>query len=203
MADPTTKAISGNAIKNNGGTLRYGGNAAVNAQRPTITNVPSLTEFAWYENRGGSRVPPALSLAQQAANAGLTGDQHQFMHQPISGGTYAVMAKGQYLTRRIATQIAGLANTTLLSGASNWSQRRSIFKTLQDRFTQLSAWSWTSSSAGATRQTVPTITNTYTNINTAFATDNAAAPSRAVPGQLVYRDGSPTPKQDNYKAKTE
>ena len=36
----------------------------------------------------------------------------------------------------------------------------------------------------------------------ASGVDNAANPTQAVPGELVYRDGSPTPIQDEYQAKT-
>jgi len=34
------------------------------------------------------------------------------------------------------------------------------------------------------------------------ATDDAANPTRAIPGELVYMHGALTPKQDDYKAKT-
>ena len=36
----------------------------------------------------------------------------------------------------------------------------------------------------------------------ATSTDEAAAPTASVPGELVYLQGSPVPKMDNYKAKT-
>jgi hypothetical protein len=35
-----------------------------------------------------------------------------------------------------------------------------------------------------------------------FGTDDAANPTKSVPGELVYRDGSPTPVTDTYKPKT-
>ena len=37
---------------------------------------------------------------------------------------------------------------------------------------------------------------------TTAATDDAANPTRAIPGELVYMYGALTPKQDDYKAKT-
>lgn len=36
---------------------------------------------------------------------------------------------------------------------------------------------------------------------TSVANDSAGDPTRAVPGEFVYRDGGATPKQDDYKAK--
>lgn len=64
----------------------------------------------------------------------------------------------------------------------------------------------TNQTATAFRTGFNMFTNTYVSgVNTqtdVFADDNAALPTRSVPGQLVYQIGSKVPVTSNYKAKT-
>jgi len=64
----------------------------------------------------------------------------------------------------------------------------------------------TNQTATAFRTGFNMFTNTYvsgvTTETDVFSDDNAALPTRAVPGQLVYQVGSKVPVTSNYKAKT-
>lgn len=64
----------------------------------------------------------------------------------------------------------------------------------------------TNKTATAFRDGFNMFTNTYVNgvttVTDTFADDNAALPTRSVPGQLVFQIGSKVPFTSNYKAKT-
>lgn len=117
----------------------------------------------------------------------------------VSGGTFAYGDRDGVAMRTTST-LAGVSNTALLSGSNVPSLTRSIHKleTLRTR-----------------RFTTAIRANKYNRVTGQFeagfpvvavdslATDTAATPSRAVPGQLTYKLGQPNPVTNNdYKAKT-
>ena len=115
-------------------------------------------------------------------------------------GCLAFMTAGSYVIRRVTTTLANLAKTTLQSGGSDYGIRRSIHKLEAMRTlrvaTAIRAGYWNFYSA--TWSTQPTNAN---DIST-WGTDEAATPSYAVPGELVYKTSKPAPVQDNYEART-
>jgi len=126
----------------------------------------------------------------------------------LGAGNFNTMTKNKYVATKLTEELAGVANTTLMSGASDFGTRRSIHKFEAVRNTFLHSWTWTSTGEG-----VLAYTNTKNNSTTGLygiteATDapstgdQAATPTRAVPGELVYRTGSPAVTMDNYKEKT-
>jgi hypothetical protein len=179
---PQTTAKAG-AVKNNGGTLRYGG-AANTANGSPITNIPALSEFGYNTGKNGAIVPGPSTTAGT--------------DKPLSGGTFAYkMQSGVYMVRRIATTVNGSANTSIYSGASDYG-RNSIHRSEKDRRTKLGGISWVI----ATGDNHPTFSYTRTDALTTFSQDEAARPTRAIPGEFVFRDGSPTPSQKDYPART-
>ncbi len=115
----------------------------------------------------------------------------------VSAGNFATMTKGRYIIRKVTSTIAGVANTTLLTGASDFGERQSINKIESVRNTFLHALTWTSDKDGQ-----PTYSFTKTDSLDNFAQDDAARPSLAVPGELVYRTGSPSVTLADYSEKT-
>lgn len=126
----------------------------------------------------------------------------------LGRGNFATMTKGKYVAKKLTEELAGVANTVLVTGASDFGQRRSINKFEAVRNTFLHSWTWTSTGEGVLAYTYTKNNSTTGLYDIADATDdpttgdNAAMPTRAVPGELVYRHGSNTPVQANYRAKT-
>lgn len=115
-------------------------------------------------------------------------------------GDFATMTAGRYVARRLngnSNFLRGIASTLLQSGASDYQIRRSIHK-VETAFrhdgvaTAMRAGFWDSVNGVFT--TAPTATNTSVgDVSGATVTDgtadNAASPTRAIPGELVYREG--------------
>lgn len=175
----TTKAIEENAIKNNGATVLYGGNVPSNATR--VTNVIGMTAVGYHSGKHGSVVPNDVDSGIYPVN---------------NAANFAKMVPGKYIAMKQTTELAGSATNVLLFG-DNAGGHRSIHKIEEMRTSKLSAWSVATTSEGGARTTY-----TYSNLNLGFNEDNAARPTRAVPGELTYQKGSNTPVNDDYKPRT-
>jgi len=103
----------------------------------------------------------------------------------------------QSVIRGVTTSLAGISNTTMQSPASNYG-RNSIHKVITVRTnkvaTAIRAGYWNFYSG--TWSTQPSLSEDSTD----FGTDDAANPSYAVPGELVYL--TPSVVTENYDAKT-
>jgi hypothetical protein len=115
----------------------------------------------------------------------------------VSAGVLAYQAKTKYVIRRVSTTIGGVANTILLSGASN-KLKRSIHKigaTIQ-------TWRITTAMrAGYYDMVNGTFTTPPTNGTDSIASDDAANPTRAIPGELTYKYAKPLPVMADYSAR--
>lgn len=115
----------------------------------------------------------------------------------LSAGTFSYNNQ-RPVAKRVTTTVSGTSNTFLQSGASKPDNVRSIHKleTVRTRrlTTAIRAGEW--NIYAGTFGVDPTVA-----VDT-FATDEAATPTRSVPGELTYKTGAPVPVQDNYKAKT-
>lgn len=114
----------------------------------------------------------------------------------LSGGNFGLMTVEKYVIRRVTTELAGVANTNLLSGGSDFGNRHAIHKNerMVSTFLKTLQWDVTSSEA-------PTYTLTKSNQDVTLNNDEAARPSLATPGELVYRNGKPQPVQADYEVK--
>lgn len=176
-------------IDNDQGTIRAGGNIA------------STDRFsADAVNLGVSRVITIASGTDGLDKA------------PLDAGTYN---GGDQVIRRVTNDLAGVANTALLSGGSNSANRPFDIKQVRKVHTyyyktavRTGGWHEYSGvfspavSVGDTGIWSQATDTDVTSVIYSSGVDNAANPTAAIPGELVYRDGSPTPNQDDYAAKT-
>lgn len=117
----------------------------------------------------------------------------------VSGGTFAYNDRDG-VAMRTTSELAGVSNTSLLNGSNVPSLVRSIHKleTLRTRrFTTAVRANKYNRYTGQFEAGFPVVAVD------SLATDTAATPSRAIPGQLTYKLGQPAPVSNNdYKAKT-
>ena len=175
----TTAGAAHGGKRNNGATVLKGGAIDNSA---TVTNAPYTEITAPNNTQGHGSRPYEGASWNQKANA---------------SGSFAVMTPGKYVTRKIAEELAGVANTVLLFGSSDYG-RRSIHVKTNRRSYQITDWSYITGAAQG-----------VTTSNDDFGDDHAATPTRAIPGELVYTDHAipktgalAVPLQDDYKPKT-
>lgn len=191
--------------KNNGGTAV--GIAGKGSDSP-MTKAISVYELA--DDVGadiGSKV-----VAKTGTGAATT--DRVGVTKAVSAGTLAFTANAtQWIMRggNVATTIGGVANTVLVGGGSDYDG--SINDNIHQLVTTRTLGSGNGSFNFYARPSTD-ITPNYTKGDLAgvlvefvqidgvtAATDDAATPTRSVPGELTYRFGGPLPKQDDYKAK--
>ena len=123
----------------------------------------------------------------------------------LSAGTFSHSNQSP-VAKRVTTELAGgVSNTFLQSGASKPGLTRSIHKleVLRTRrlTTAIRAGKW-NIFKGAFLNNQNQSVDAPTVATDSLSSDNAATPTRAVPGELTYKTGAPVPVQDDYKAKT-
>lgn len=131
---------------------------------------------------------------------------------PLSAGAFNA---GDQVIVRVTTDLAGVSNTYLQGGSSNSANagqsihQKAVISTYYYK-TAVRTGGWNEYS-GVFSPAVTVANSGGWDIGAGLdksavlavsGVDNAANPTQAVPGELVYRDGSPTPVQDEYKAKT-
>ena len=133
---------------------------------------------------------------------------------PQTGGDFATMTEGRYIMRRGGANteyVAGVADTTLRSGGSEYGIRRSINarSTVRGPLTATAIRNnqWSEfSGAWTTDPTASTDGFGDVSGNTSGGTDQAVTPTGLIPGELVYMAGNSNtilvPKQDDYKVRT-
>lgn len=201
------KAVAANGYKNDGATVVYGG--AVTSGDRVVTNTPGMTTVGYHSGRHGSKVPSAHTSTEIG-----NGTYTRGTFKALAAGDFATQVPGRYIMRRYTQYLANVATNALTFG-SHLVARRSIHKLERLRTTFLSARTWTAPSGNnASGDPKSTTTYTYTesdqnnllyspNTGGFDGTDNAARPTLAVPGELVYIQGNPNaPKQADYPEKT-
>lgn len=205
MASTTVK---GAGKKNNGGTIVNAGNVAPNSPVTSTLGLNELHANADY----GSKV---------VANDGTGGSTSDpwGVTKAVSGGTLAyypsAVAGERNFILRAAGDSASKVNNTATSvlnvpGAEYAGvDRSSIHKLVSTRRLGSDADATFNILARPSTQVVPGRTkgtgagnaNNYVNMAGSTANDDAATPTRSVPGELTYMFGSITPKNDSYKAR--
>lgn len=155
------------------------------------------------KNRGGSivragNVNTSLAQAVSTSYAPVGAFGSVVVPASVTVNDYATTAAGGTIAKNTQRPQGMKLSDPLKSGALFPSLIRSIHKleTLRTRrlTTAIRAGYWNIYTGQFT--TPPTVATD------SLANDNAATPTRAVPGDLVYRTGKPTPVVDTYKAKT-
>ena len=181
----TTKCISSNSIHKNNGTVVMGGN--VSATGP-VTNAPAGLVFARHQRASyGSQITTNLDQVAKA----------------LSSGTLAKMVAGKYVMMggNVTTSLAGvdLAAAKTLSGNTGVKHSIHSVEKVWTRRIVTAGWNYVTGKP----LTSPTVNeDEYKNLDSGTYTDQAAHPSRAVPGEFVYMFGGKRVQLDNYKAKT-
>ena len=122
---------------------------------------------------------------------------------------------GDQVIRKVTNDIAGASNTVLLTGGSNSANRPFSIKQVaaassHQYKTAVRTGGWQEYS-GVFSPAVKVVSSGFwsqatdtdtSSVIKSSGVDNAANPTKTVPGELVYRQGGKLPKQDDYKAKT-
>lgn len=208
-------AASGNGAapsveKNNGGTVLGGGNISTTGPMTKNLSINSLAD-----NVGkaiGSKVIAKVGTGSQYTDrVGVSGA----VPGSVTAGTTVLGYKAnstEWVMKggNVTVTLGGVANTTLIGGQSGPKPDRDGINQIQRTRTNgtLDIDVLARPSSGIASYVVKTGGGTLKNfIDPAVAggattsADSAGAPTRAVPGELVYMYGSILPKQDNYKAK--
>jgi hypothetical protein len=184
----TDKAISANAVRNNGGTVVYG-NSASNPKG--FTNVLGRTTVGYNRNGGAfnTAVPAASSTAQQASKL-----YYKNVKKGLSSGNYAKMLSRKFVITGVTRDIAGIADLSKLVFGTWATPEQPIHKKENTYTRQVRAVTFSYVTGQPT--TTPVVTND------GFGNDVAARPTRAVPGRLTITIGSKVrdPQRSNYPA---
>lgn len=183
-----------------------------------IDGVSSVTSTSTINNGGVVRMNGATtsdlvrSQSTPTERVGVFGStvlDNDSADKALSSGEFAYNNESP-VAKKVTSSLAGESNTFLLSGASDPSNVRSIHKLevvrtrrlttalRENRFNEVTG----EFDSGYPVVAVDNFYDISTDSLVAGSTDNAAAPTRNVPGELVYKTGAPNPVTDNYKAKT-
>jgi hypothetical protein len=177
-------AISSNPTRNGGSTVLYG-----NASNGTnVTNTPGLS-YQIHSKFGGGIVTRPLTGAQMAG--GTVG--HTF--KALNSGNFAVTLAEKFVIMTKCTELAGVSNSTLNSGAGRMLYRVSIAQQKTSRHTDLITWSTT---RGAGTKTATTTSYTYSNGLITWAEDSEAIVGWGTAGEFSYMIGTRTAKLADY-----
>lgn len=177
-----------------------------------ITNAVTLRDAAddFGESTGSKVVANDGTGAATTDRAGVA--------KGVSGGTLAYDASAtEWIMRggNVATTIGGVSNTVLVSAGSDVA---GAFTATRDNVNEINSTRRLGTGGTFDLLAVPStqITPGFTKgagagnaqnfvapsgAGDVATTDEAAAPTRGVPGELTYRFGAPNPTQDEYKAK--
>lgn len=174
------KAISGNVQRTRGGITIFTP-GTVTSGHSQVTELVSVESTSFI---GGSKGGlPIVSATHGNAKA-------------ISAGTFAYFLKGHWvmLANSITTQLSGVANTALKSGAAQFFRLRFPRKTTyKTHFTSKIEWD-------ANKISGPTYTITKSNQTVSFS-DDASVFSASEPGEFTYMSGSKNPTNAGYQAR--
>lgn len=201
----TTAAKSGGgSSNNNGGTVVGGGNVPAGSPMTKVIGINELKTGSAY----GSQMATDT-------NGGSSNADPKGVTKAVSSGTFAYTpAKGTNFLIRAAGDNAAKVNnvsSTVLSVPGGVSNKGSIHKSVSSR--RLGSYANATFNVlavpngdlfpGRSKGTGAGSNSNFvrTDDGSTAASDDAATPTRSVPGELTYMFGSVVPKQDDYKAK--
>lgn len=128
----------------------------------------------------------------------------------LSGGVFS-HNNTKPISKRLTTSLATVDNTVLESGASQPTITRSIHKFETDtsveyttlfRENKYNEYTGKWDDNGIVTSRTATVAFPGYAVVRSFDSDDAANPTREIPGELIYKTNSPIPVLDNYKEKT-
>lgn len=182
----TQRAITANPIRNNSGTMLGNGTWSTGAVTKQVTLRDSAIEDGY-----GSKVVQAVS-PDSSGNLGTFNSMTNFAH----------FSAGQYMIRRHATTINNVADNTLRFGAADFGLRRPIHSWTGYQRLHITSWDYVTGAATTGGEAGTTVQASGIDGTVGRGADDAANPTDAVPGELVYMVTGATPTQDEYKPRT-
>lgn len=195
------------------GTVINAGNTASDGP---ITNGIAVSELA--DDTGeatGSKVIASVAGGATTDRVGISGAVAGAVVDEVTSLGFNANAT-QWIMKggNVTTTIGGVANTVLAGGGSDYNGAFATRDNIHEiNSTKLLGVGTFNALATPSTQITPNFTKGGTAGNaqnfvqaadgSTAAADNAAAPTRAVPGELTYNFGSPNPTTDEYKAKDE
>lgn len=158
----TQTVIGSGAKKNNGGVILLGGTIA--STRWTNITYSTNSDPREFNNR----LIPASTA---------------HMVKPYSSGVYGSMEAGQYVVRFMGTKLAQVATDAVRIPGSAFFRMPIRFKESERR---LDHTSWNAVTGAVTKGANAGNSYNFGNIDSGTFIDQAAHPSRAVPGELVF-----------------
>jgi hypothetical protein len=171
-----------------------------------VDGTSSVTTTSTDNNGGTIKANGAVSGTFSASSVtqsktgvfGSTVVDNDSADKALSAGTFA-FDNNSPVAKKITTSLSGVSNTVLLSGAGNPGGIRSIHKIESIETLKLT----TAIRENRYNEFSGEFDAGYPELSTDnFGSDDAANPTRSVPGELVYRTGAKEPVTDEYKAKT-
>lgn len=186
-------------------TVQVNGSSAVTATstRNNHGSAINVGNSALLSNQALGRAESSVFGSTVISNA-----TNDYADPALSGGTFA-FNNNRPVAMKVTSLLAGsVDNTFLRSGASDLNSRRSIHRQEKVRTTRTStairAGSW-NIYTGLWTSTPTTAVDAFYSISagetSATSTDEAASPSREVPGELTYKLGQKVPVSVDYTAK--
>jgi hypothetical protein len=188
----TQAAVSGNAYKNNGATIKKAG-AASTTSGP-ITSSRSLLDDA-ITTQYGSKVVLSSGSTGSSGNIGTASAFTNFAYD---------MVAGRYIMKKNTSYVNGSASTLLTSCAADVGIRRPIpvLETTRVYGSGVNT-SWDYVTGAITKGASAGNATTFINpVGGGASADSAAHPTDAVPGELAYKTGAKLPVADEYKPRT-
>lgn len=199
----------GNGEVRDGGTVLHGGSNAAGIMTKNLSMAEIADDVGQdfgskvIANHGnGSEFTDRAGVITAVGTSGTAG----ITELGYKAGTTEWVVKGG----NVSTTLGGVANTTLIGGAAGPDPVRNNVATLETTrdygdmvIDPLAAPasginSYRTITGGGVEKNYidPAVAGGATN-----SSDSAANTTRAIPGEFVYRDGSATPIQDNFKSK--
>lgn len=166
------------------GTYRTGGSTKNN--HGVAVNAGSTTGVVNKVGLGRQQVPTGSKVVDRETT-----------DPAVSGGVFAYSTQ-KPISQRLSVVINGTSSNVLQNGATVPGQIQSIHKIESRRVVRKA----TAMRAGYFNFVTGKFTTNPVSATDSLGNDVAASPTRAVPGQLVYKLGGTTPVTANYKAKT-
>ena len=168
------KIISANAYHTYGATVLKGGN--VPSTSP-VTNAPNKTLLG---------AAPYLNTLPNSGIAGI---------DPILANGYFAR-QNQFIVSKVPTKLANVSNTVMQKVDAGRMNKIHKIESITTRHVASGFRSGLFNIfSGTFTSTIPTTTSSFGN-------DNAASPTYAIPGELVFIDGNDVPIQKDYTART-
>jgi len=172
VAQSNGSAVTATSTKNDGGVAKHIGTSSSILDNVSVTN-PPVGVF------------------------GSTVLDNSYSDKALSGGVFKY-DNVRPISKRVTTTLATVSKPVLQSGALVPGNLRLLHKRESYKVSRIA----TAIRAGYWNMYTGSWTTLPTSTTESPGTDEAATPTRSVPGELVYKTGAKVPVQDNYKAKT-